>query len=320
MLNLLYCFDHNYNIQAATSISSLANKIDEEIKIYIIHENPNSFEKYKKELEKKKFINSITVYKFLNNNYDFPNLNGSHVSSATYFRLFIESYLPKDLDYLTYVDADVICLNNPIKLINRTIKNMEEKNFIIAGRVEGTNETSFEYFENLGFNGDKYFNAGVVVINFHGWIKNNMQNTLLEIMKKKYEKIIYWDQDILNYYFNGEFLILDERLNFKIELDDSSPEMSQYVRNEVIFLHYSGKGKPWLFDSVTKVNSVFYQEAYQKFFKFKHHTDIKLKRDEFTKLIKLFIFKNEVNSLTFILLIKNLAILFRKLINYYFKL
>lgn len=320
MLNILYCFDQNYNIQASTSISSLSNNIDEEINIYIIHENPNSFKKYKKKLEKKKYINSIKVYKFLNNNYDFPNLNGSHVSLATYFRLFIENYLPKDLDYITYVDADVICLNNPIKQIKKTINDMNENKLFIAGRVEGTKETSKDYFENLGFDGDKYFNAGVVVINFQEWNKNNMQNTLLDIMKKKYEKIIYWDQDVLNFYFKGKFLILDERLNFKLELDDSSLDMSQYVRNEVMLLHYSGKGKPWIFDSVKKPNSVFYQEAYQQFFKFKHHTDIKLKREEFTQLIKLFIFKNRVNSLTFILLLKNLFILFRKLINYYFKL
>ena len=37
MINILYCFDQNYNIQAATSISSLANNLDEEINIYIIN-------------------------------------------------------------------------------------------------------------------------------------------------------------------------------------------------------------------------------------------------------------------------------------------
>ncbi len=319
MLNILYCFDQNYNIQAATSISSLANNLDEKVNIYIIHENPNSFKKYKEKLEKEKFINSIIVFEFINNNYDFPNLKGSHVSYATYFRLFIENYLPKDLNYITYVDADVICMNSPVKQINRTIKDMEQKKFNIAGRIEGTKEISNDYFENLGFDGDKYFNAGVVVINFQEWIKNNMQNSLLDIMKKKYEKIIYWDQDVLNCYFKGEFLKLDEKLNFKLELDDTSLEMRQYVKNEVIFLHYSGNGKPWSFDSVTKPNSVFYQEAYQQFFKLKYHTDIMLKRHEFTALIKLFILKNRVNSLTIFLLLKNLAILFRKLINYYFK-
>ena len=46
MLNILYCFDQNYNKQAATSISSLANNLNENIDIFIIHEEPNTFEKY----------------------------------------------------------------------------------------------------------------------------------------------------------------------------------------------------------------------------------------------------------------------------------
>ena len=84
-------------------------------------------------------------------------------------------------------------------------------------------------------------------------------------------------------------------------------------------MHYSGNGKPWSFDSVTKPNSVFYQEAYQKFFKSKYHTEIRLKKHEFKKLIQLFVFKNKTNSLTPYLFMKNLLILFRKLINYYLK-
>ena len=47
-------------------------------------------------LEKEKFINSINIFQFNDKDYDFPNLSGSHVSFATYFRLFIENYLPNN--------------------------------------------------------------------------------------------------------------------------------------------------------------------------------------------------------------------------------
>tara|TARA_B100000965_G_C19570758_1_gene749008 strand:+ start:882 stop:1841 length:960 start_codon:yes stop_codon:yes gene_type:complete len=319
MLNILYCFDQNYNKQAATSISSLANNLNESIDIFIIHEEPTSFDIYKEKLVMEDFINSITVFKFTDKEYDFPNLNGSHVSFATYFRLFIENYLPNNLDYLTYIDADVVCLNNPTDAIYETIEQMKNQNYNIAGRVEGTQEISKDYFENLGFEGTKYFNAGVVVINFQEWIKNNMKNSLLDIMNEKYNRIVFWDQDVLNCYFKGQFLELNNNLNYKIELDDTSSELRKYVKNEVLLLHYSGNGKPWSFDSVTKPNSLFYQEAYQRFFSSKYHTDIKLKKHEFKKLISLFIYRNKVNSLTFNLFLKNLIILSKKLVNYYSK-
>ena len=265
MLNILYCFDQNYNKQAATSISSLANNLNERIDIFIIHEEPDTFKVYKEKLVMEDFINSITVFKFIDKEYDFPNLKGSHVSFATYFRLFIENYLPNTLDYLTYVDADVICLNTPVNAIYETIEEMKNQNYNIAGRVEGTHEISKDYFDNLGFEGTKYFNAGVVVINFQEWIKNNMKNSLLNIMNEKYDQIVFWDQDVLNCHFKGQFLELNNNLNYKFELNDTSSELIKYVKNEVLFLHYSGNGKPWSFDSVTKPNSQFYQEAYQRF-------------------------------------------------------
>ena len=40
MLNILYCFDENYNKQAGSSISSLADNVDEKINIFIVHEDP----------------------------------------------------------------------------------------------------------------------------------------------------------------------------------------------------------------------------------------------------------------------------------------
>ena len=86
----------------------------------------------------------------------------------------------------------------------------------------------------------------------------------MKILNTFNTKLRFWDQDVLNCYFNGEFLELDEKLNFKLELDNNSIGIRDYVKNEVIFLHYSGNGKPWSFDSVTKLNAVFYQEEYQK--------------------------------------------------------
>lgn len=41
MLNFLYCIDKNYNIQAAVSIYSLLESLDESINLFIIHQNSN---------------------------------------------------------------------------------------------------------------------------------------------------------------------------------------------------------------------------------------------------------------------------------------
>jgi len=318
MLDILYCFDENYNKQAGSSISSLASKVDEKINLYIIHENPESFESIEKKLLSYDQINKIHMYKFEDKGYDFPNLQGSHVSQATYFRLFIENYLPKNLEYLTYIDADVICLNNPVDHIKNTIEQMKLNGFNIAGRVEGTEEISKEYFEHLGFSGKEYFNAGVVVINFENWIKQSMTKSLLNIMEEKYSRITYWDQDVLNSYYSGNFLHLDEYLNFNLDLNQYSEESLQHIKNNVIFLHYSGNGKPWKYDSVFKPNSSFYQNAYKKMFNSNYHTDIPLKKHEIINLFRLLkSIQKKDNVLAIKFFISNLVILLKKINNYY---
>ena len=40
----------------------------------------------------------------------FPNLKDVHVSEATYYRLYMDDYLPDNLSSIVYLDADVVCV------------------------------------------------------------------------------------------------------------------------------------------------------------------------------------------------------------------
>ena len=68
---------------------------------------------------------SLKVIKVELDNYDFPNIQGTHISEATYYRLFIEDYLSDEINFITYLDCDVFSINNPLKLINKNIEEME---------------------------------------------------------------------------------------------------------------------------------------------------------------------------------------------------
>ena len=73
MYNFLYCFDSNYNVQAAVSIHSILEKLNENINVYIIHDKPKTFEKFVTKLKKHKNLNHIETFEFMEINYDFPN-------------------------------------------------------------------------------------------------------------------------------------------------------------------------------------------------------------------------------------------------------
>ena len=90
MLNFIYCFDENYNLQALTSINSLLMKTSEKLNIYIIHENPESFDMG---IINKENINSLNIFKIILDDVDFPNLSGTHVSKATYYRFYLSKFI-----------------------------------------------------------------------------------------------------------------------------------------------------------------------------------------------------------------------------------
>ena len=84
MKDFLYCFDSNYNQQALTSIFSLLDNTSSKINLYIIHNDPTTFKIQK--IINHKNLDIFKIYKFKNDKkIDFPNLNNSHVSEATYY-------------------------------------------------------------------------------------------------------------------------------------------------------------------------------------------------------------------------------------------
>ena len=271
MTNFLYCFDSKYNVQATVSISTLLEKYDSEVNLYILHDNPILFEKYTAKLKKYKNLNKIEIFKFEDTNYDFPNLNNSHVTYATYFRMFISNYLPKDLDFLIYLDADILCLSNPRSVIEEEINKLKSSDNVLTGLNE---EISTSHKQRLGLKNNRYFNAGLIIINYEKWSKPETVNNLLDIMKSNYGNIEFWDQDILNIYFDGKFSDLPINLNY------ISPDGKNVYEEQINFLHYAGSNKPWYFENTFNQISDYYNKEYKKVFRNKYHVTFKFKKHE----------------------------------------
>ena len=61
---------------------------------------------------------------------------------------------------------------------------------------------------------NNYFNAGVIVINYRFWKSQGLGQKLLNAMDEICEKVNFWDQDILNYVIDGNYLSISNNLNF----------------------------------------------------------------------------------------------------------
>lgn len=292
MLNFVYCFDENYNSQALTSINSLTEKSSEKINLFIIHENPKSLNI---NLINKKNISELKVYDIEFEDIEFPNISGSHVSRATYFRFYLSKFLPDNLDFIIYIDSDILCLNDPTTVIEENIQMLKDSNYKLAARTEvlkSDKDLKVDPFSNLGMSGKKYFNAGLMIIDYQYWLENTIEESLFEIMFEYYEDIVFWDQDVLNKFFDSNYLELENICNFEIGPASNIGDINydqEFIFNNVIFLHYSGKGKPWQPNYVFYDSSQIFQEKYRSLgvrkYLLSHSSSIKGSKIKFLKNI-----------------------------------
>ena len=85
-----------------------------------------------------------------------------------------------------------------------------------------------------------------------------MQNRLFEIK----DELFFWDQDVLNSYFDGNYFELENSYNFRVGLD-SKHSISDIGKNAFL-IHYQGSWKPWSVRGCYEKNSIFYQSIYKK--------------------------------------------------------
>ncbi|MGB1702710.1 MAG: glycosyltransferase, partial [Cycloclasticus sp.] len=81
-----------------------------------------------------------------------------------------------------------------------------------------------------------------------------LHNKLLSKLQQISENILQWDQDVLNSFFNGKYLELEEKFNFK-----ASSKITNSYKNKLVFIHFIGSHKPWLTSGVFQKDSNFYQ-------------------------------------------------------------
>tara|TARA_S200000501_G_scaffold339004_1_gene346260 strand:- start:3024 stop:3959 length:936 start_codon:yes stop_codon:yes gene_type:complete len=283
MINILYCFDETYNKVALTSIKSLTENINTPITFYIIHRNPESIDSKLIEIRNYQYVHQVFVYKFDNKKISFPNTVNRHVSEATYYRLFIEDYLPKDIDNLLYLDADVVCVNNPKNEIESIFLELNQSEKTCAASTEFTsNNTGINVFTRLSLSNNKYFNAGVLFINYKKWLENNIKDYSLDIIKNSKVDLEFWDQDILNKYYDGNYFEISKNMNYR-----SISKIESNNFQNIKFYHYVGSVKPWTIKGINDINSKHYQHYYLKIYG-KYHLINTWRASSVYYLIKLF--------------------------------
>ena len=290
-MNVLLCFDSNYNIQAEVTINSLLNNSSDIINFYLIHDNPESFVETRDRILSNKYTGEVNIYKFVKREgVKFPNFEESHMSEATYYRIFIGDYIPSEVKEIMYIDPDIICINPITNLYHSTVENLIQSKHVLSAKTEHFEKLDSEVSIRLELTNNKYFNAGVTFINYKKWLDEELTDKLTSHMSYLGERVLWYDQDIMNSYLNGSYLELPPQLNYtKI----NTPY--EKVKDEAVLYHYWGKMKPWTIKGILNYGESFYQIVYRGIFEENYHIVHRYKRDSlkqfFILVITLKIFK-----------------------------
>ena len=181
----------------------------------------------------------------------------SHISVATYFRLFSTELLP-ELDKAIYLDCDILVRGSLEDLWNIDMGD----NYLAAVYHPNSLSINNGAFNRLGIPVSQgYFNAGVLLMNLKKWKEDGIYQKCLDFIRDNYACIRNHDQDVLNAVCGKRTLILPCKWNmqnnfYKVRFwyETTDPYNKRYqselcdatnVINESAIVHFAARPKPW---------------------------------------------------------------------------
>lgn len=176
---------------------------------------------------------------------------GSHISLAAYYRIFLGNLLPLKIHKVLYLDCDLVVVGSIEKLWNTDLKT-----FAVAC-VEDMWSGREEIYTRLHYpSSDSYFNSGVLLVNLDYWREEGLMSKALDYISKNGSKLVFYDQDVLNALLHDCKLFLPFRYNVQDGFlrrkrrirPESIAALDQELLHPVI-IHYTGGKNPWQYKS-----------------------------------------------------------------------
>lgn len=167
------------------------------------------------------------------------------VSRMTYARLFIGDLLPTDADRCVYVDSDVVFQRDVEDLVSIDLDGK------LLGAVPNGVDNEAHDCKRLGLPiGQRYFNAGVMVVDLGRWRELDFGRVALEICRTRGPSFGIPDQDSINIALAGDWAPLPMQWN-------SWASRTNEAEGRVV--HYTQVPKPWDCDYQGRFPELFFR-------------------------------------------------------------
>lgn len=272
VIPIMFACDDKYIPFLAVSLNSMEENASRNYmyKIKVLHTNGICEENQKKILDS--YSNDVFDIEFVDISFCVEIIaNKLHTrdyySKVTYYRLFIPN-LYKEYDKVLYLDSDIVVKGDISELYNTQLGD----NFVgaIPDDFVFSTPITYDYVENhipLGKgNHNKYFNAGVLLMNCKKLREIDFEGKFIDLLSKvKFQ--VAQDQDYLNCICRGKVKYINLLWN-------KQPFANKSIKEKDIKLyHFNLDLKPWKKDGILFEN-VFWEYAkksgyYDEIIKFK---------------------------------------------------
>jgi lipopolysaccharide biosynthesis glycosyltransferase len=236
--------EHYLRMMAVTIASILENNRDIPIVFHVFTFSVSAEQRDKLRRLEAKYATTIqfhiidpTVFR---NFASFPSF--SQYSPAIFTRLLIPAALQGIASAVLYLDADILCVGNFAEL-----RSIDLSGSIVAVVSDHFETTVQRQCAALNLQHRRYFNSGVLYIQVDNWIANNITQDAMRTILASDQKFIYPDQDALNLVLDGRAQFIDEKWNFRYNLEVllKNGDVRMDASGQGVFLHFTGRVKPW---------------------------------------------------------------------------
>lgn len=219
----------NLNENSKTAIMRIAEKYGQQMCIYDIQDE---------------MLNFIPPTNAIDTN--------THITLATYNRIFVAEILPQEIEKVLYLDCDLI--------VRKSLKTCWEENIDNYALGAVLDSGAMGIYSRLKLDSTKYlcFNGGVLLINLKYWRANNIQQKCISYIIKNqggYGLLLH-DQDTLNVVAKDCCLPLHPKYNVQPRFFFPNDVKKKFIPEKYlettldacmdpVIIHYSVGVKPW---------------------------------------------------------------------------
>jgi lipopolysaccharide biosynthesis glycosyltransferase len=175
---------------------------------------------------------------------------------STYFKLALPDILPARVNKAIWLDCDLLVLDDIGVLWdeelgdNRLLAVQDAVVPLVSSRC------GIEHYADLGIDpGEKYFNAGVMVVDVAAWREGKIQQRAIAYLKRFESSVVFWDQEALNAVLVNRWKELPARWNNNA----SVPSARRDADRGPAILHFAGSLKPWSYRTADPVRNLYYE-------------------------------------------------------------